>query len=225
MSNKVYCGFDTETTGINTDADRIVTANITVRDSSGDRAYDWLINPGVEIPKAASDVHGVSNEVAQEQGADPKESLDEIAELLATKYLEGAIIVIYNAVFDLPLLKSELERHGLPTLEDRIGGPVIRVLDPLVLDRSLDKYRKGKRTLTKVCAHYGVDVSENAHEADADVRMTLDLLGAMGKLYRIEGTDEELYEFQSNAYTSWAENLGRYFRRIGQADTVRREWV
>ena len=57
-------GFDTETTGVNPSQDRLVTAALirrTERTIGGDRQQSvttWLADPGVEIPEAASAVHG-----------------------------------------------------------------------------------------------------------------------------------------------------------------------
>lgn len=223
--SKLLCGFDTETTGVDTDTARIVTANITIRGGDLDEeVFDWLIDPGVEIPAGAAAVHGVTTDVARTSGADPVEALDDIASILAASYIEGATIVIYNAGYDLRLLENELRRNGLPTLEERVGEPIIRVMDPLVIDRDVDRFRKGRRTLTTVCAVYGVDVSENAHEADADVRMTLDLAEAMLDTFRFPDTDVELYQYQRDAHYRWAENFGAYLRRTGKRDDVGREW-
>ena len=61
-------GFDTETTGVNPSHDRLVTAALirrTERPIGGDRQQlvtTWLADPGVEIPKAASAVHGVTTD-------------------------------------------------------------------------------------------------------------------------------------------------------------------
>lgn len=226
LDEKLLCGFDLETTGVDNETARIVTANITITYPNGKRQrFDWLINPGVEIPKGASDVHGITTEVAQECGVNPAEALGEIANNLANFYKLGYTIVVFNAAYDLPLLNNELRRYGLPTLEQRIGGLVHRVLDPLVIDRAADKYRKGKRTLVAMCPVYGIVPSDNAHDAGADVGMTLDLMEAMLNTYELPSDDDELYVFQRDAHREWAESFGRWLRRQGKQDTVRREWI
>ena len=52
--------FDTETTGIDTAQARVVSSTIALLGASGEvlERYDWLIDPGVEIPQAAANVHG-----------------------------------------------------------------------------------------------------------------------------------------------------------------------
>ena len=65
--------FDTETTGIDTRFSRIVTAYIGLLNSAGEvtEAAEWLINPGVEIPEAATAIHGISTAHARDHGQEP----------------------------------------------------------------------------------------------------------------------------------------------------------
>ncbi len=58
-------------------------------------------------------------------------------------------------------MHTEGLRLGLPEL---VTGTVV---DPYVIDREMDRYRKGRRTLGAVCEHYGIAL-EDAHEAEAD---------------------------------------------------------
>ena len=74
----------------------------------------------------------------------------------------GLPIVAYNAAYDLTLLEREAARYGIAPLPG--PGPVI---DPLVIDKAVDRYRRGKRTLTAAAEHYGVALP-NAHDAGAD---------------------------------------------------------
>jgi hypothetical protein len=50
-------------------------------------------------------------------------------------------LVVANAPFDLTLLEAELGRHGIDTLASRPSG-VRGVVDPMVIDRAFDTYRK-----------------------------------------------------------------------------------
>ncbi|MCV2395503.1 exonuclease domain-containing protein [Actinotalea sp. M2MS4P-6] len=211
-------GFDTETTGVDVDRDRIVTAAIVRRTASGTTVSRWLIDPGVDIPAAATAVHGITTEHARAWGVAPREALDEIAETLASAVVRAEPVVAFNASFDLTLLDAELRRHGLPTLPDRLGHPLRAVLDPLVLDRHLDRYRRGKRRLADVCAHYGV-AAEGLHAADADVVATLDVLAAMTQVYpQLAGTEpEELHRRQVDAHRLWAESFNAWRRDQGLA--------
>jgi DNA polymerase-3 subunit epsilon len=165
-----FLSFDVESTGVSVEDDRIVTAAvIEVRPGYERRTRTWLLNPGIDIPEEATAVHGISTAEAQAKGQEPAEALSEIAALVCMSFRSGTPLVAMNASFDLTMLDRELLRHDLGGLADRLGGyEAIRpVLDPYVIDREVDKYRKGKRTLTAMCEHYGV-VLDNAHSADAD---------------------------------------------------------
>lgn len=150
--------FDVETTGVDVKSDRIVSASV-VMCGGPDMTLrrTWLINPGVKIPASASDIHGISNQMAA-QGKDAKTAIAEIIELLNQR--EG-VLVVFNARFDLSILIAEAARYGLALPR------VDTIVDPLVLDKWLDRFRPGSRTLSALCKHYGIPLT-NAHDASAD---------------------------------------------------------
>jgi DNA polymerase-3 subunit epsilon len=92
-------------------------------------------------------------------------------------------VVAYNATFDLTLLAAELRRHGLASMRERLGGgeegPVI---DPYAMDRTVDPFREGKRTLEAVCVEYGV-VLGRAHDAAEDALAAVRLAVAIAERY------------------------------------------
>ena len=137
--------FDTETTGTNPLSDRIVTAFVGIIDANGEveRGSDWLADPGVPIPDQAADVHGISTEMAQENGEPARDVVERIRDSLNWIARNKLPLVVYNAPFDLTLVAAECRRHGL---DAPVLGP--QVVDPLVIDRAVDRYRRGKRTLT-----------------------------------------------------------------------------
>jgi DNA polymerase-3 subunit epsilon len=166
--------YDCETTGTDPFAARLVSAAFV---TSGGARHEFLVNPGVEIPAEAAAVHGISTEHAQAHGTDPAEALDRIAALLAAHLNTGAPLIVFNAPFDLTLLEAELERYGLRALRDRVPA-IAPVVDPLIIDRALDKFRKGSRTLEAQCGHYGIAI-ENAHDACADALAALGVAQAL----------------------------------------------
>ena len=72
--------FDLETTGIDVEADRIVTAHVGLLDASGTvlRARDWVADPGIEIPAGATAVHGITTARARAEGRPAPEVIREI---------------------------------------------------------------------------------------------------------------------------------------------------
>lgn len=200
-------GFDTETTGVDVAHDRIVTAALVRRDAEGTTVRTWLIDPGVPIPEAASAIHGISTEHAREHGVDPAGALTEIADAIARAMRDGVPVVAYNASFDLCLLEAELERHHLPTVSERLGGALVPVIDPLVLDRAEDRYRKGKRKLVDLCGVYQVVDTGHLHTADVDVVATLDVLERIVDRFPHLGELPlaALHDYQVTAHRAWAE--------------------
>lgn len=183
-------GFDTETTGVDVDSDRIVTAALVSRDEAGTRVRTWLLDPGVEIPEAASAIHGITTEHARTNGEPAALALEEIASALADAIGGRVPVVAYNAAFDLDILTAELRRHGLATVSERLGRDVVPVIDPLVLDRAEDRYRPGKRKLVDLCGFYQIADAGRLHTADVDVVATLDVLAAIVGRYPHLGTLE-----------------------------------
>lgn len=193
-------GFDLESTGVNLDTDRIVTANITFHSLvHGTRVRDFLLNPGIEIPAEASAVHGISTEHAVEHGVDARDGIGQILEALQT--CAHLPFVAFNGVYDFSLLDREARRHGyepfVPTY----------VVDPFVMDKHVDQYRRGSRKLIDVSAHYGV-VLDNAHSADADALAAVLLARQLGRLGRFTTNLAELHAQQ----TSWKTDQDRSFR-------------
>jgi len=205
-------GFDTETTGVDTGSDRVVTAAVVRREGGEQAVSTWLLDPGVEIPEAASAIHGVTTAHARAHGRPAGPALDEVAQILAAALLRDEPVVAFNASFDLTLLDAELRRYALPTLAERIGRPVRVVLDPLVLDRHVDRYRRGKRTLGDLRAHYRVTSDAALHTADVDVAATLDVLRAMTAVYPGLGSTslDRLHDLQVVAHRRWATSFNAW---------------
>ncbi len=157
--------FDLETTGLDLEKARIVTACAVAIDERGQVTgsnAEWLADPGIEIPEAASNVHGVTTEIARSQGRESKAVVSEILEVLRAFFAAGVPVVAYNAPYDFTILHHEALRNGLEPLSD--PKPIV---DPLVLDKFVDQYRPGKRTLQVAASVYGVQLSD-AHNASAD---------------------------------------------------------
>jgi DNA polymerase-3 subunit epsilon len=211
--------FDTETSGTSVDYDRIVTATI-ARIAPGQLtdARTWLINPGVDIPKAASDVHGISNQQAQLDGQDPAEAIAQIAQAIGQATRENAPVIAFNASFDFSILDRECRRHG-----SAFAQPF--VVDPFVLDKELDKWRKGKRTLTATCEHYRVALN-GAHDATEDALAAGRLAWRMAERWpdKLQIPLEDLHTKQAMWRFEWAEQFQEYLRRKDPTAVVNGEW-
>jgi DNA polymerase-3 subunit epsilon len=219
--------FDLETTGIDSESDRIVTAAVSI---VGDRRpsvlHAWLVDPGIEIPAGAAAVHGITTEQARADGRPSAEAVAEIVAVLAEHLLEGTPVVAFNARFDLTTLDREARRHGIPPLVDRVGGPTgLLVVDPFVLDKQLDRYRKGKRTLGAVCAHYRVPLEE-AHAANADALAAARVAWRLGQAFpELREADlRTLHGLQVGWAAEQAASFEEYLRRNGRDERIERAW-
>lgn len=149
--------FDLETTSVNPREAHIVTSALVRIDGHEVDKREMLADPGIEIPEAASKIHGISTEQARAQGRPHAEVLADTVQAIKQGWKDGLTLIVYNAAYDLSVLRAL-------TGDFTVTGPVF---DPFVIDRVMDKTRRGKRTLTEVSKHYGVEL-ENAHEATAD---------------------------------------------------------
>jgi DNA polymerase-3 subunit epsilon len=174
--------FDLETTGIDVETSRIVSAHVGVLNAAGElvEEWNWLANPGVEIPAGASNVHGITTERARAEGRPAVEVIAEIIEVLTALFDRGLAVTIYNAPYDLSLLYHEALRYHLAPL-----GEPAPIIDPLVLDKAVDRYRKGKRTLEAAALVYAVDLVD-AHDASADAVAAGRVAQAMARLHPAE---------------------------------------
>lgn len=219
--------FDIETTGIDVESDRVVTAAVSIVGGglpTASRA--WLVDPGVEIPEGASAVHGITTEQARAGGQDPVDAIEEITALLAEQQLAGVPIIAFNARFDLTILDREARRHRVLPLIDRIGGPErLLVIDPFVIDKQVDRYRRGRRTLSAVCEHHRVPLTD-AHDANADALAAARVAWRMATtLIDIGGAElADLHRQQVLWAAEQAASLEEYFAAQGRSERVEPAW-
>lgn len=212
--------FDLETTGTNVEEDRILTAFVGTIDGFGRilTRHSWTIDPGIPIPAGATAVNGITDEHVREHGMNPADAIADIAVEITRHKLP---VVAFNAAFDFTTLDREMRRWGLNwhALAD------LTVVDPMVLDKALDPYRKGTRKLGPTCEQYGIRL-DNAHTAEADAV-------AAGRLAMIEKHDHRLVEATWAEIHAWSivwrrrqqDSLADHFRSIGKdASDVRPEW-
>lgn len=105
MLQAIY--FDTETTGLYPDSERII--EIAAYNAMTQQSFVRLINPGKPIPLEASRVHNITDEMVQ-SAPNFKTVGQEFLDFCSGPV---ALIAHNNLAFDLPFLKTELERSGL----------------------------------------------------------------------------------------------------------------
>lgn len=209
--------FDTETTGIAPETTRIVSAHVSVLNAHGEveQPLNWLIDCGIDIPEQATAVHGITTERMRAEGTPAAESISEILITLSRLLDSGIPVVAYNASYDFTILDREAQRYNLSALST--PKPIV---DPLIIDKQMDKFRKGKRTLEATAAHYGVDLT-GAHDASVDAIAAGRVAQAIGKKFAADLAfpAEELHDLQvqwakeqAESYATWrrSQNLPVY---------------
>jgi len=160
---------DLETTGINLSSDRIVEIAIVKVLPDGERqAKRKLINPEMAIPKASSDIHGITDEMVKDAPTF-KQAANEIKQ-----YLENCDLGGYNSNrFDIPMLMEEFLRAGME----------VDLTDRRMIDVQHIFYSMEPRTLSAAYKFYCQKELVNAHSAEADVQATIDVLLAQLQRY------------------------------------------
>lgn len=208
--------FDLETTGVDVVSDRIVTAHVGLLDASGAAlsARDWLADPGVPIPEGAAAIHGISTAHARAHGRPAAQVVGDVVGALRGLLDAGIPVVAYNAPYDFSLLKHEAVRHGIDPIVDPFP-----VIDPLVVDKAYDRWRRGKRTLSVVAEHYAVRL-DGAHEASADAVAAGRVAQALAERFApwLPETAQELHTRQIAWARAQAASLTDYFIQIGRLD-------
>ena len=196
-----FVGFDTETTGRDPLSAEIVMAAV------GEQ--EWLLKPTAPIPQEATEIHGITTETAMARGVDHVEGLAAIRDAIAQVWADGGALCVFNAPYDCTLLDRELRRHDL-------GGFEIRgvVIDPFVIDKQVDRYRKGRRQLVDVARHHGVELTaEDAHRARADAWAAAQLgeilAGHLADPAEANAQQTGWHDDQKVSFAEWLTNQGR----------------
>jgi DNA polymerase-3 subunit epsilon len=218
-------GFDFETTGVDRFNDVPVSYAL-VKIVAGEvvSTAAGLIDPGREIPAGATEVHGISTERARAEGMPLPDAIEMVAAEVVSASRRGVPVAGMKLDYDLTMLDTQCRRHYRAGLLDwGWSGPV---LDAVVLDRHVDKFRKGKRTLSALCEHYGV-VIENAHDATADAVASVMVLLALAAQFK-ELRDAELsalHELSVGWHREWAQSYDEWRLSRGMAPIDPRDHV
>ena len=177
--------FDLETTGIQIATDRIVEISILKVYPNGNReSWTKLVNPEIEIPKEASDIHGITNEKVVTEP-----TFSELAPKISTM-IEGCDLAGFNSNrFDIPLLAEEMLRAKVNfDMQDR-----------LAIDVQVIFHKKEQRNLSAGYEFYCGKTLDNAHSAEADTLATYEILEAQIDRYEdVEGDVDFLSAYSSH---------------------------
>ena len=208
--------FDCESSGPDPESARLVSATVAhIVPGAAPAVVEHLVAVEDDIPAEATAVHGITTDHARVNG----KPLSEVAEAVASHLVElmgaGVPLVGMNLSYDCTLLQRELYRCGLPSLEDRGLPTIAPLIDVYVIDKAVDRYRKGGRKLTDLCQHYGVRL-DGAHDA------TFDALGAARVAYKMCKRGQLAIADPNTVYGLYADrprqapHIVRAFQTLGQ---------
>lgn len=174
LSTLIYTAFDTETTGLNPASDEIISIGA-VRIVNGrilrQEIFDQLVNPRRPIPRLATEVCGVTNEMVRDQPA-----IDQVLPRFA-RFAEETVLVAHNAAFDMSLLQRKEAVTGV-----RFANSV---LDTLLLSAVVHP-RESDHSLEAIAQRLGVDV-RGRHTALGDALVTAEVFLGLLKLLQGQG--------------------------------------
>lgn len=169
--------WDVETTGVDTDKDRIVQIAVFLTDLNFNIIQEpivSLVNPQMPIPQDSTDVHGITDEMVKDAPL-----FDHIAHGLFNM-INDCHFGGFNVMFDIKMIVSELKRSNL-TLSIR-GRKIIDPYKVIVKKEprdqvSLYKYYLGKELV-------------DAHDAKSDIMATHEILMAQIQKYDLKSLEE-----------------------------------
>lgn len=177
--------FDLETTGINIASDRIVEISIIkIHPNGKEEHYTQRVNPIIEIPREASLIHGITNEMVLNEP-----TFKEIA-IKIRDLIKGCDLAGFNSNrFDIPILAEEMLRSDVDfSMKNRLAIDVQTIF-----------HKKEQRTLGAAYQFYCEKKLENAHSAEADTFATYEILKAQLERYDdLENDTKMLSEYSSH---------------------------
>ncbi|MGB5370736.1 MAG: 3'-5' exonuclease [Flavobacteriaceae bacterium] len=144
---------DTETTGFDTETDRILCIGALVLKNKTiaiQESFEVYVKQPLYHPKSVQ-IHGI----LKDENKKCITELEALRQLLA--FLKDAVIVAHHAAFDLAMINNSLKRHGLPKLRNKvldtaalykrtlIKSPLLERKESYSLDDLADKFNISKK--------------------------------------------------------------------------------
>lgn len=157
---------DTETTGLDTAADRIIEiAAVRVRNARiGDDSFAELVQPGIPVPARSTEIHGIRDADLTDAA-----SFNTVMERFAA-WAGGDVLIGYSLGFDLAVLEMEHARAGLKWTPPRslCVRQLMQVVAPNLPGQTLD-----------IAADWlGIEVTDR-HRALGDANVTAQVFNAL----------------------------------------------
>lgn len=136
-----------------------------------------MIKPdGYEIPEKATNIHGITTEMAREVGFSLLNVMEDVERMVAN----AEVIIGHNIGFDMKMLNLAFEHLGL-TAPWAPNFPTFCTMKSTTNVLKLPQKNGGYKwpTLGEAYQHFTGKPLEGAHDAMADVRATMDIYKAL----------------------------------------------
>lgn len=166
-SGKPLCFFDLETTTAKPETARIVSISVVKINLDGSRELKHkIVNPGVTMSDEVIEIHGITNEIAQNEPPFYK-----YAKAFAA-FIDGCMLAGYNSNhFDKPILAKELKLAGIDPVE-LLGN--VEFIDVYNIYCHFNR-----RRLIDAVKNYLVETMSDAHSSAYDSIKTMQVLNRM----------------------------------------------
>lgn len=192
MHPKVFCLFDTETTGLDTSTCEVIEMACKLVDEKRDSTVSksWLIKPeswgaNPHLPEKITEITGITDAMVEADGMDERAAWQEFFSMRNNLPLVGHNIARY----DLPIVYRYADKHGIPFMDSMELWVDTAALYKFSKMRNYPRpdarghmhWATGvlnhvvpglKYNLSLACEELGIDVSDlTAHRAAGDVEM------------------------------------------------------
>lgn len=187
LDSEQYAVLDIETTGFSyKDGAKIIEICIYKLNNNGDiiATYSQLINPEYEISEKITNITGITNEMIKN-----KPTIQNVVDIIR-EFIENCTIVAHNAQFDWDkfIYPQFREYYGIPIEKDTV---CTLEWSKLIVQSNNKKLGTVYKTLT------GKEVS-NAHRAEGDVQMTVEIFNKLRNFIKDNRTRMENYIAKNN---------------------------
>jgi len=187
----LVCAYDTETTGppdwknpsdSHHQPHLVQLAAILADEDTGKviSTLDLIIQPdGWEIPQEVTDIHGITNEIANEVGVN---EMDAVA--LFLQMVGSAKRLAHNRTFDLRIIRIATKRYFPENVQEKWAEKenhdcTMIMANPIMQMEPKGRYGYKSPKLSEAYQHFMGKELQDAHSAIADARACLDIYFAM----------------------------------------------
>jgi len=187
----LVCAYDTETTGLpdwknpsdsHHQPHLVQLAAILADEDTGKviSTLDLIIQPdGWDIPQEVADIHGITNEIANEVGVN---EMDAVA--LFLQMVGSAKRLAHNRTFDQRIIRIATKRYFPENVQEKWAEKenhdcTMMMAKPIMQMEPKGRYDYKSPKLSEAYQHFMGKELQDAHSAIADARACLDIYFAM----------------------------------------------